>query len=106
MRLHALSLLITFFSLSILSCGQENSLRKMKNFSANSEPAQDFLRRRDKIWSDLREGIKNDEARKASHQRRKITYNGSIMRFSMNKIGPKPTGGYPLYIALRFLGLC
>ncbi len=53
------------------------------------------------MWERYRGEVEADPARMASRSRQALALGDAVMRYREQTIGPRPTGGYPLYIALH-----
>lgn len=53
------------------------------------------------LWNTYLSASNQDAQRKAQHDRRELRYGDKVMKFSLDRIGNKPSNGYPVYIALH-----
>ena len=53
------------------------------------------------LWARYRGEVAADPARIAARTAQTLTLGDAVMRYREQTIGPRPTGGYPLYIALH-----
>ena len=53
------------------------------------------------LWAKYCREMKADPVRQAEHKKKALAFRGATMRYEYQRIGAKPDGGYPLYIALH-----
>ena len=53
------------------------------------------------LWEKYTMRAIEDSLRKEEHDNRALSFGDKVMRFSLDKIGEKPSQGYPVYIALH-----
>ena len=64
-------------------------------------PAQHHKQIKDLVWNKYSNEIKTSAIRGKEHQDKAVSYNGKTMLYAYTRVGEKPVGGYPLYIALH-----
>ena len=64
-------------------------------------PAQHLEQVVDLVWRKYSKEIKASAIRGKEHKDKAVSYNGKTMRYAYTRVGEKPAGGYPLYIALH-----
>ena len=63
--------------------------------------AKDIVKVKELVWQQYAAEIKGSEKRRKEHQGKAVSYNKKTMRYAYRRVGKKPAGGYPLYIALH-----
>ena len=63
--------------------------------------AEDLAQVKALVWQTYRDEIKGSEQRNKEHKDKAVTYNQKTMRYGYTRVGEKPAGGYPLYIAMH-----
>ncbi|MFT5471893.1 MAG: hypothetical protein ACI856_000207 [Kiritimatiellia bacterium] len=64
-------------------------------------PAQHLEQVINLVWTKYSDAIKGSAIRSKEHQNKAVSYHGKTMRYAYTRVGKKPDGGYPLYIALH-----
>lgn len=92
------------FTLSILSLViTYSAYANVQNVQSNLQNNQqfNFEEIKNSLWNKYHEDAQNLLVLKSEYDRRALKFKDKTMRFSLEKIGTAPEGGYPLYIALH-----